>query len=157
MAKVRPATAADIPAMIEMGWAMHQEAPRYRSMQYDRAKLHALCTALLEPGGMFVAEEDGRLVGMALVVIGERWFSADRYITDLVVYVAPEQRGGRAFLRLILAVEGWARAHGMDLDIDIGVSTGVTTEQTVRAYERMGYTLLPTRIVTKRISHVHRG
>lgn len=152
MAKVRRATLGDLSAMVALGQAMHQESPRYRDMQFDTAKvgrlLQHLVTAGDAAGVVLVAEEGGLLIGGAIGIAGERWFGPDRYVTDLAVYLSPDHRGGRAFMRLVDAFEEWTAAQGVT-KLDIGVSTGVHVERTVCAYERLGYTLDPTRIVTK--------
>lgn len=158
VADVRRATAQDLDVLVQMAQAMHQESPRYREMRFDAAKLHALVTNLhhAESAALFVAQEDGHPIGLAGVVATERWFGPDRYVTDLGLYVSPVHRGGGAFPLLVLAVEAWAREQGVQ-QIDLGVSTGVQAERTVRAYERMGYTVADTRVVTKKLDHVHRS
>lgn len=159
MASVRPATALDLDAIVRMGQAMHAESPRYRNKQFDPAKVLQLGVNMLAAPhtALFVAEARGRLVGMAAVVATDYWFGPDRYVTDLAIYVDPEHRGNGAFVRLVWAVEAWAREQGVQ-EISLGVSTDVEAERTVRAYTRMGYTLLPTRVVSKRLDtdHVHR-
>lgn len=145
MAEVRRATAADTPALIAMGRALHAESPRYRDMPFSEAKLARLAarlqgTLLAEDAGVFVAEAGGEPVGMAVVILAERWFNEERFATDLTMYVKPEHRGGRLFLRLVQAMEDWARAQGVR-DIAIGVSTEIHPQRTVHAYERLGYTL----------------
>lgn len=157
MAKVRRAGSADIEPMIEMGRALHQESPRYRTMRYDPDKLRRVAarlqgTLLAEDGVMLVAEAGGQVVGMLVGILAERWFGPDRYATDLTVYVRPEHRGGTAFVRLVAAFEAWAREQGVD-EVDIGISTDIHAERTVHAYERLGYRLSPTRIVTKTLNH----
>jgi GNAT superfamily N-acetyltransferase len=140
-----------------MGRAMHAESPRYRAMDFDPVKVRAVAGRLMagDAGMVFLADAGGEVTGMAAATIGERWFGPDRYVTDLVVYVRPEHRGGSAFFRLVCALEGWAAQQGV-LQVDLGVSTGVQVEQTVRAYERLGYTLDATRVVTKKLQDVHR-
>lgn len=147
--QVRTATAADLPAMIDMGRALHDESPRYRGMGYSPRKLvevfENLKGTLLVPAGCaFVAESSGYIVGMTVGTIASRWFSEERYLTDLTLYVRPEVRasllGGRAFRALVKALETWGAQQGVTGPV-LGVSTEIHAEQTVRAYERMGYRL----------------
>lgn len=158
MANVRAATLDDLGVLVEMGRAMHRESPRYRSMQFDSEKVRKLSANLIgsDTAAVFVAQAASEVVGMAAIVAGQRWFGPDFYLTDLVVYVRPEHRGNGAFVRLVLAIEGWARLKGIT-QIDLGVSTGVDPERAVRAYERLGYTVSDTRVVTKRLDDVHRS
>lgn len=158
MAEVRRATAADVDALVEMGRAMHAESPRYRDKTFSADKLRQLAAHLSahpEQGAVLVAAGPDGAVGMFVGILGERWFGTDRYATDLAVYVKPEHRGTSAFLRLVRAAERWAAECGVE-EIDLGVSTGTDTEHTVHAYQRLGYTLLATRVVTKKLNHVHR-
>jgi GNAT superfamily N-acetyltransferase len=140
---IRRATAADFPALVEMGRDMHAESPRYRGMSYDAAKVAELAKRLADMKDiaiLLVAERAGEVIGMFVALIAERWFSQDRYITDLTVYVKPEYRGGSAFYRLVKAFEDWAEKQGVQ-DIAIGVSTEIHAERTVRAYQQLGYRL----------------
>lgn len=145
MTTVRRATVEDVPSLIAMGQALHDESPHYGSTGFSPAKLerqfHALQGSLLsEPGAVFVAEEGGEVAGMAVCFAAERWFSNDVYVTDLTVYVRPEHRGGRAFPRLVQAIEAWAAGQGIK-EIILGVSTEIDAERTVRWYELHGYQL----------------
>lgn len=143
--EVRRATAADLPAFIEMGRALHDESPRYAGMHYDEDKVRETAamlegTLLAETGCMFLATLGGRPIGMTVGIISERFFSRDRFVSDLTMYIRPEHRGGRAFLLLMRALETWTRAQGID-DIAMGVSTEIHAESTVHTYRRLGYTL----------------
>lgn len=158
MADIRRATPADIEALLAMAAAMHAESPRYRSMQFNPEKLRNLAQAITsaphEEATILVAAAGGEILGMFVGLIAQRWFGDDRFATDLAVYVKPEHRRGGLFFRLVRAAEEWATGHGIE-DLDIGVSTDVHTEETVHAYLRMGYTLSPTRVVTKKLQHGH--
>lgn len=128
-----------------MGRALHDESPRYRDMSFNEQKLEALAvrlqgTLLASDAAILVADLDGELIGMFIGVISERWFSDDKFVTDLTLYVKPEHRGGSSFLRLIKAFEAWAASQGVH-DIAIGVSTEIHAARTVRAYEVLGYRL----------------
>lgn len=156
MAEIRRATPADTEALIAMGAALHAESPRYRDMAFKPEKLRQLAERLADPAAadlsaVFVAESAGEPVGMFVAVMAERWFCDELYVTDLTVYVKPEHRGGSSFFRLVRAVEQWAAERGVT-DIAVGVSTEVHAERTVRAYERLGYTLSGY-TVTKALNH----
>lgn len=142
---IRPATFTDLDALIAMGQALHDESPRYQGMAFNPAKLRVLFDRLqgsiLAPVGcVFVAERDGEIVGMTVGLIVDRWFSDERFLTDLTLYVKPEHRRGTTFMRLVRALEGWARAEGI-ADLALGVSTEIHAARTVEAYEAMGYRL----------------
>lgn len=145
MTTIRPAIAADLPDLIEMGRALHAESPRYRDMAFNPEKLRRLFeqlqgTLLTEPGCCLVAEHDGYITGMTVGIIAQRWFSDDVFLSELTMYVRPEHRTGVTFLRLVRALERWAKGQGVN-DIAVGVSTEIHAQQTVRAYQAMGFEL----------------
>lgn len=145
MTIVRRATDADLDALIEMGRALHDESPRYQGMAFDAQKLRRLWsqlqgTVLVEPGCVFVAERADRVIGMTVGIAAERWFSEERYLTDLTLYVRPEHRHGPACVRLVRALEQWGAAQGLQ-QVALGVSTEIHAAQTVAMYERLGYRL----------------
>lgn len=154
---IRRATRADAPVIFSMGQALAQESPKYRDMVLDEAKMMALGdrlqgTLLSELACVFIAEKAGEPIGMMVGVMAERWFSNERYVSDLTLYVKPEHRGGLAFVRLVQAVERWAREQGVPYAA-FGVSTEIHPEQTVRAYERLGYTLSGYTLTKKLADH----
>jgi len=145
MTTIRPATADDLPALIEMGRALHDESPRYRDMAFNPEKLRRLFeqlqgTLLTEPGCCLVAEHDGYITGMTVGIIAQRWFSDDVFLSELTMYVRPAHRGGSTFRRLVKALEDWAAGQGIQ-DMALGVSTEIHPEATVRMYQRLGYEL----------------
>ncbi|MGJ7508679.1 N-acetyltransferase family protein [Variovorax sp. GT1P44] len=145
MATVRRATEADLDAMVAMGQALHDESPRYQGMAFSPEKLrrlweHLKGTLLTEVGCVFVAEHEGEVIGLTVGLIADRWFSEERYLTDLTMYVKPEHRDGMAFRRLVRALEQWGQEQGIS-QLALGVSTEIHADRTVRAYERMGYRL----------------
>ena len=87
---------------------------------------------------MFVAIKNEQIVGFIAGVVVEQFLSHDTFACDIGVFVLPEFRGGSYFLRLVKTFENWAKEKGAQ-EIQLGVSTGVHPEQTVRMYERLGY------------------
>jgi GNAT superfamily N-acetyltransferase len=143
MTTVRRATDGDLDILVEMGRAMHAESPAYRVTPYDECKVREVYqqlkgTLLTEAGCSFVAEEGGEIVGMAVAMASQHWFNRERMVTDLVVFVRPERRGGSAFRRLVRSLEQWTREQGIT-DLVVGISTGVHAERTAAAYAAMGF------------------
>lgn len=143
---VRPATVADIPEMVAMGRALHDESPRYARLGFDQEKVEQLIrsmvvgTLVTDPtGGALVAEKGGKLVGMIGGFIASPFFSRDKFASDYTFYVRPEQRRrGRAAIALMRAFEAWAAEQGA-VDILPGISTMIDAESTVSFYEKLGY------------------
>lgn len=142
---VRRATRADAPAIIAMGRELIAESPNYRGEPLSEEKVMALGerlqgTLLAQDGCVLVTERDGELVGMMVICIVERFFGDGKFVTDLTLYVKPPYRGSLAFPRLVQAAERWARDQGV-FKVVFGVSTEIHPQETVHAYQRMGYTL----------------
>ena len=128
----------DVPTLIELGRVMHQESPRFRGMDYDEEKLMQLGANLVNQGGIFLAEKDGKPLGMILGMVTEHFFGHDLMACDLAVYVHPDHRGGTLAVRLIKKFEAWAFSMGAKV-ITMGVSTEVEADRTGQLYKRLGY------------------
>lgn len=138
--EIRPAREADCSRMVLLAAQMVKESPRYSRHGFAIDKARQLFQVLLQMGGLLAAEKDGEIVGFFAGIVSEHFLSHAKCATDVGVFVLPEHRGGTAFLRLVRAFEEWAREQGAT-EIQLGVSTQVETEQTVRMYERLGYTM----------------
>lgn len=143
---VRPATEADISILIAMGRALHAESPRYARLSFSADKVenlirHMITSTLVTraPGGAFVAEKGGIIIGMLGAFIHSPFFSDDKLASDYTFYIVPEhRRRGRAAIALIRAFEQWAFDNGA-LDIIPGISTMIDAESTAHFYNKLGY------------------
>jgi GNAT superfamily N-acetyltransferase len=86
----------------------------------------------------FVAIKDDRIIGFIAGVIGPYFFSTRKRVSDIGFYVIPEHRGSRAALKLLAALEGWAKENKIT-DVCIGQTTAVNMEKTQQFYNRLGY------------------
>lgn len=158
MTNVRTPVEADIPAMIAMGARMHAESPRYRHMDYAEDKIEALIRETLEstlaspaPGGIFIAEEEGKIIGIFWGFVTELFCSHTKVACDNVFYIMPEYRGkARIAVKLLLSFERWAKEQGAE-ELLPGVSSMINDELVVGFYEAFGYTFFG-RTAFKRIA-----
>jgi aminoglycoside 6'-N-acetyltransferase len=143
---IRPATAEDEPAMTEI---QHSSAIHHASIDPQRWRMQTLEEAAasrrmwhgISPRSeAFVAEADGRVVGMTELWLKRprdaRGARMPRIKVDLALAVLPEWRGRGLGTALLAAAEDWARTQGaerMILDLD------VHNEGARRLYERVGY------------------
>jgi GNAT superfamily N-acetyltransferase len=98
------------------------------------------------PRAVFVAEEDGEIVGFATTAT-RRHFAGDidAYVGELAVARRVERRGvGR---RLMLAVEEWARRQGL---LCVTLDTGAANARARAFYAALGYEEEDVRL-TKRL------
>ena len=135
---IRAATPDDLPALLELGQAMHCESPEYRDMRFCPNTLRHTLTLAMDQHFLRVAEQPGgRIVGGLAAMAVPHWFGPDRLACDLGIFVAPEARGGMAAARLVRAYVKWARELGAK-KITLGITTGVDVETTARLCERLG-------------------
>jgi hypothetical protein len=143
---VRRATAADVQTLVAMARDLHAESPNYRDEPYEPQVMHrwlaerVATTLLVDHNAIFLAEEGDQILGFLIAVIVPRQFNHLRIAAELMLYVRPHNRGGRALPAMADAYGAWAKAQGASKAM-LGVSTGIHPERTVRAYLKRGATL----------------
>lgn len=135
---IRPATNADIPAIVRLSATMHSES-RYRSLPFNGIKWAEMLRHLIAaPESMVaVAEVHGEVIGAIAGIITDHYFADTRIAYEFGLYVAPEHRGGRSGYQLAKEYIEWAKSCGVE-QIDMGITTGIHTERTGALYERLG-------------------
>jgi len=88
--------------------------------------------------GLIVAERGGELVGMAIVVLGEHFFSPALAATVQLLYVHPKARGGAAAVKLLRGLRRWA-IRNKARDLHVNVTTAIRADRTDRFLRRMGF------------------
>lgn len=131
--------ASDIDAMITLGRRLLAES-RFRDLPYDETRLRQVGQYGLSHGnpGLLIAERDGQILGMAVVVIGEHFFSSAKTATVQLLYVIPEARGGAAAVKLLKAIRRVA-ANVHVHDLHLNVTTGIEAAKTDRFLRRLGF------------------
>ena len=131
---IRPATLADVPALVAMGERFRADSP-YRDLCAENADaMAATCTRLITgPDSiMLVAEHAAGLVGMIGLILFAHHFSGARTAGELVWWVDPGARG--TGLRLLRQGERWAAEAGATQMQMIAPDARVG-----RLYEHQGY------------------
>jgi len=97
-AEIRAATPDDVISIVEMGKAFFEESPFASIAEWDAGSFQATVLSLMSgstPGGLLVAESDGKLVGMAGYVIFPLYFNMSVFGGQEVFwYCRPEHRTG---------------------------------------------------------------
>lgn len=131
---IREATADDIPRIVEMG-ARFIDTEYPGAVRFNAQQIGAMATALMNGNGaVFVVETEGRVAGMMAMTTYEHCLSGDLIATEVVWWVEPESRGGRAAFHLFAEGEKWARAKGATKLQMIAPSDKVG-----KLYERLGF------------------
>lgn len=137
--KIRPITLADIPAIIRHGAEMHYESI-YSHLTYSPQRVYEMCCTAIDSNNHLavVAEHHGEIVGMLAACVFQYAYGDESISTDMLVYVDPAKRGGRAFLALVSEYIEWAKSKNVAL-ILLGQTTGVDTEAVTELYKKIGF------------------
>ncbi len=109
--------------------------------QFSQAKLNipSLQKLIQSPNVVyFLAIEDDKIIGSIGGAVLPYFFSTRKKVGDLGFYVEPEYRGSRAAIKLVHALESWAKEMEVE-DVYLGQTTGVEVDKTRDFYERLGY------------------
>ena len=116
MTTIRPATEADVDAIVAMAKHFIAFAPHASIAEYEDSDIVNAARACMEHGIVIVAEQDGEVVGMLFGVTTGIWFAPKTtWAVELAWWVQPEARGGSAGIRLVTAFQDWAREQGAKL------------------------------------------
>lgn len=135
----RPATLADVPAILELGAIMASELPHYARMPYAPHKVEQFASNLIQSddGFVHVSIYGNQIVGIMAGMVTEHWMSEAKIATELTVYMLPEHRGARDALRMIKAFIAWAPTRGA-ITTNLGICSDLNVERTAAFYERIG-------------------
>lgn len=138
---IRLATEADVAHLVELARAMHAEATALAHTTFDDEKVGVAFQRSIGDGPAFVhLDPAGEIDGMLLALVGERWYSRERMVSDLVVYMRPARRGGLGGYRLLDALLAWCEDRGIaPQNVQLGITTGVQPAATGAFYERLGF------------------
>lgn len=111
---LREATIADLPGIMDLLKAMHAENGILR---LSVAKTEAKARHALENGFVVVAVDQGKIVGSVAVLVGDfSWYSEERIVVDLWMFVHPKARRGlRVFNQLMTAFRAYKDALNLPL------------------------------------------
>lgn len=84
-------------------------------LELDALKLGHCIAETIDDGRCLVAEKDGAIIGTFGFAVAEVWYSSEKFIGDLWLYVAPAHRRSRAAVQLLNALKADAKGRGMTL------------------------------------------
>jgi GNAT superfamily N-acetyltransferase len=141
---IRPARDNDFNRLVTMGQRFVAESiygrlfPTLATSSIPVQMMVELCE---EQGAIFVAEVDGRVVGMiGLVLVIDHPLTGGKVVEELAWFVEPEHRKGRVGPLLLGAAEAWTTTNGanvLKMVAPWGSDVG-------RFLERRGYTAVET-------------
>jgi hypothetical protein len=133
---IRNAFLSDVSAIEELGLRLKIKTP-YATWKYDRErglKQIRYCISS-NMGCAFVAETDGKLVGVMLGVAQEMWFSPQRVASDLLFY---SERPGVGYF-LLKRFMAWAWGIKSVHQILLGQSSGLQIDAVETLYRRLNF------------------
>lgn len=86
---------------------------------------------------LFLADDDGDLVGFLLAVILDYAFCDGIFVAQEVIYVRPDKRGSRAAAKLVQAFVQWGDGLGAK-EHHFGISNFFQPDRTARFFEHFG-------------------
>ncbi len=132
---IRPATETDIPALVALGMDFLASGVYTEAVVPNAASMASSVGRMIEMGGCFVADVDGRVVSMIGIMVHEQPWSGEKVASELFWWSSQVGTG----LPLLRHAEQWATEQGCtELHM-------IAPEPRVgRLYERRGYTLTET-------------
>jgi N-acetylglutamate synthase-like GNAT family acetyltransferase len=113
---IRPATAADVPELVDMLIAFQAEAGCYAHVDPCKESLSRFVGNMTDNPGMApiaIYEKDGAIAGSTAMLAQPSWFN-DQQVNaqEMWWYIKPEYRGSYAIpMRLFKWLEQWAVEH----------------------------------------------
>ena len=137
---IRVATVSDIPAIVEMCRACHDESPVFSHLSFSVERVAETMSVFITEscGAVFIAEKNDQIIGFSVVCAASHWSSTDLIAEEEMIYIRPEHRGGFAIARLISAMNAWADIKGAKY-LFSGCITGIEPEKVAGLYERLGF------------------
>lgn len=138
---IRSLQPSDVPAIIHLGARMHEES-QYSLLNFDPQCVAGRCYQIIDSPdtmiGLVVVDYTGHIIGMMGGYLAPYEYGDDLTASDILVYVEPEHRGGKAFFMMVKGYVSWARSKGAKL-IFLNQSTGINPEATSHLYQRLGF------------------
>jgi len=144
---IRKAGGGDRSDLVAMVGHFIQGTPYAKVLPFRPKKVLELVDLVLEHGVVFVAEVNGRAVGMIAAVALRELVAGEAMADEMVWWVEPAYRQGLVGPRLLKALENWARQKGLamlKMVAPVGTEVGAF-------YERAGYMA----VETSYIKHLH--
>lgn len=137
--QIREAVDGDVPAIIEMGRSFFDASGYSGIIAFDaKTAKTAIETIIIDKHAIIlVAEIHEQLIGMVAAILHPFYFNINHLTgQELVWWIEPEHRTGTAGIRLIKAIEQWAKSNGAKTFSMISLANNRRVEQ---IYERRGY------------------
>lgn len=139
---VRDATPDDLPAILLLAVEMFYESPHYTQGGHtmDPESIYDTFLHLIfNPDGFLkVAVENNIIIGGYAGGIAKHWYSKDKYIYELGVFISKEHRNGSHGVKLVKDLISQLDKYDDVLEAVISTATGTQFDRVEKLYERCG-------------------
>lgn len=141
--QIRQATAADVPAVVEMACAFYRTAHYTEWALPDDASIKAQAESMAADHVLLLAEKGDQVVGMVALYVVPFMFNANVLAAfEAAFWVDPDHRGSRAAWQLLQSVEPACSERGC---ASVSMTLLESSPPQVRMmYERLGFTKTET-------------
>ena len=142
MTYIRQAIPEDVPWILDLGRALHDEAPTMRWLPEDELRRYRVVSTVIQSSdALFVVLDDqsGFIIGH---VEQHAWHGATVVYED-ILYIIPDKRKTYRAKILLQALFDWARLIGA-AEVVVEITSGIETEKSVRFCEKMGMEVIGT-------------
>ena len=130
----------DIDRVMVVAKRMHEES-RYSRIPFEPSTVRDFLHQAYNGRSrnlMLISEIGGKMCGFFMGVIVPYYFSSRIYAADMAWYMVPEHRGHPDSIKMLKMFEKWAVESGVT-EIQLGLGTEITTDQTRELYRKLGY------------------
>lgn len=141
---IRPAKLEDVGALVELA-RLNVEESRFKKLKFDETRVRYKVSQMikkLQSSNFFAVacKADGSLIGYQIGFIEEYFFCDETVAASVFLFVHPNERGGLAAPKLVLAFKAWAKQRGA-AELYIGIAGDVSIEKSGRFLQKMGLSL----------------
>lgn len=132
-----------IDDVLEISKDHHKEG--YPHLEYSEEKLRWIFGRVMRDldrdlYNQFLCYKGHQLIGYAYASISEFMFNTQRFANLEMIYIIPEYRGSRAFLKLVKAYEEWARLRGcVEFWSGVALDDRIRADKISNTLEKIGY------------------
>lgn len=142
---IRPAELKDVDRIYKFGRAFWDQTKYAQAgIEYDYDTVTQVIVMCMQDGVALLAEDDGKIIGMILVLVFPFLMNANHLTaTEWVFYTDPEYRSQGVGETLLEMSEDLLRARDVTL-FNMVCLSNVTPDNAIRLYEKQGFTLAET-------------
>lgn len=106
--------------------------------EFDPAKSAAMIHDTI--GTSVIAEADGEVVGVLLMVVAAPWYSSRRFLRGVVLFVRPDARSGTAARRMMRAATRASEKYGLPFVLEVTSGSDILRKDAF--FTRLGMTAM---------------